>query len=147
MDTLSNFAEFEPGFPLSEAAFAVECYETVRHLGLIPFSPSAQFTRSLWLIFESRWGGRGTRAYFPFDSSLNLPDPDEIAVYCRVIASMMERPLPDEIALVVLRRPGPVEISEADQYIFRVLCQAVAGRRTAPWWFYVTGPDGVRRVR
>jgi hypothetical protein len=147
MDTLSNFAEFEPRFPLSEAAFAVECYEMVRHLGLIPFSSSAQFTRSLWLIFESRWGGRGTRAYLPFDSSLDLPDPDGIAVDCGVIASMMERPLPDEIAFVVLRRPGPAEISEADQYILRVLCHAAAGRQTAPWRFYVTGPDGVRRVR
>jgi hypothetical protein len=98
---------FEPGFPLSEAGFAVECY----------------------------------------DSSPDLSDPDGIAGDCNVIASMMERPLPDEIALVVLRRPGPVEIGEADERIFRVLCQAVTGRRTAPWWFYVTGPDGARRVR
>jgi hypothetical protein len=144
---MDTSVDFEPGFPLSEAGFAVECYETVRHLGLIPFRQDAQFTRSLWLIFESRWSGRGIRAYLPFDSSLDLSDPDGIAGECNVVASMMERPLPDEIALVVLRRPGPVEVSEADEYIFRMMCQAVAGRRTAPWWFYVTGPDGVRRVR
>jgi hypothetical protein len=55
----------EPRFPLSEAGFAVECYETVQHIGLIPFRSDDQFACSLWLIFESRWGGRGTRAYFP----------------------------------------------------------------------------------
>ncbi len=146
MDTLSNPTCTGSGFPLCDADFAVECYETVRHLGLIPFSPRVKFTRSLWLIFESRWGGRGTRAYLPFDASLDLPDPEEVAVDCGVIASMMERPLPDEAALVVLRRPGPAEISEADGFIFRVMSEAVAGRQTGPWSFHVTGPDGARKV-
>jgi hypothetical protein len=95
-----------------------------RDLGLIPFSP----------------------AFFPFDASPGLPDPGEIAAYCGVLASMMECSLPDEIALVVARRAGPAGISAADAHIFRVLCRAVAGRRTAPWSFSVTGPDGVRKV-
>ena len=42
--------------------------------------------------------------------------------------------------------PGPTEISEADAYIFRLVCQAVIGRETAPWTFHVVGPDGIQEV-
>jgi hypothetical protein len=48
--------------------------------------------------------------------------------------------------MIVLRRPGPAEISEADAYIFRLVRQAAIGRETAPWAFYVAGPDRVRKV-
>jgi hypothetical protein len=116
--------DIPPGLPLSAADLALAHFGVPRKLGTLPFGPDDKITRSLW-----------------------VPDPDGIAVDCGVIARMMERPLPDEIAFVVLRRPGPAEISEADQYILRVLCHAAAGRQTAPWRFYVTGPDGVRRVR
>jgi hypothetical protein len=87
MNTLGDFEEFEPGFPLSETGFAVECYETVWHLGLIPFYPSAEFTHSLWLIFESRWGGRGTRAYCretPWPTWPEWADISGAAGRCRV---------------------------------------------------------------
>lgn len=48
--------------------------------------------------------------------------------------------------MIVLRRPGPAEISEADAYIFRLVRQAAIGRETAPWTFHVVGPDGIREV-
>jgi hypothetical protein len=48
--------------------------------------------------------------------------------------------------MIVLRRPGPAKISEADGYIFRLMRQAVASRETAPWAFYLVGPDGMREV-
>ena len=143
MDTLSN----KPPPPLSEADFAVECYETARSIGLLPFSEGAQITRSLWLIYEHRWGGRWRRACIPLDASLDLPDSQKIATECDLIARLMERPQPDETALVILRRPGSLKVSEADAYIFRAMCRAVAARRTGPWSFYVTGPHGARKVR
>lgn len=34
--------------------------------------------------------------------------------------------------MIVLPRPGPVEISEADAYIFGLMRQACAGPETAP---------------
>lgn len=52
----------------------------------------------------------------------------------------------DEKAMIVLRRPGPAELSEADAYIFRLVQQAAIGRETAPWAFHVVGPDGIREV-
>src|SRR5260370_28154735 len=58
----------------------------------------------------------------------------------------MEHPMRDERALVVLRRPGSAEISDADKYVFRVMCEAAAGRKTAPCAFYVTGPERVQEV-
>jgi len=45
----------------------------------------------------------------------------------------------DEKAMIVLRRPGPAEISEADAYIFRLVRQAAIGRETAPWTVHVVG--------
>ena len=58
----------------------------------------------------------------------------------------MAHPTDDETALIVLRRPGPATISDADTYIFRVMREAAADRETTPWAFYVTGPDGVQQV-
>ncbi len=48
--------------------------------------------------------------------------------------------------MIVLRRPGLMEISEADAYIFRVVRQACAGQKTAPWAFHVVGLGGMREV-
>ena len=48
--------------------------------------------------------------------------------------------------MVVLRRPCSVKIGEVDRYIFRLVRQASIGRATAPWAFYLVGPDGVREV-
>ena len=52
----------------------------------------------------------------------------------------------DEKAMIVLRRPGSAEISEADAHIFAQVRQAVIGRETAPWTFHVAGPDGTQEV-
>ena len=38
------------------------------------------------------------------------------------------------------------KISQADGYIFRPVRQAAVGRETAPWAFYLVGPDGIREV-
>ena len=48
--------------------------------------------------------------------------------------------------MIVLRRPGSAKISQADGYIFRLVRQAAVGRETAPWAFYLVGPDGIREV-
>jgi hypothetical protein len=58
----------------------------------------------------------------------------------------MEHPRRQETALVVLQRPGSAKISDADKYIYRVMREAAAGLQTAPWAFYVTGPNGVQQV-
>ena len=68
--------------------------------------------------------------------------------FATLVGSLMSPPLchDDEKAMIVLRRPGPAEISEADAYIFRLVRQAAVGRETAPWAFHVVGPDGIREV-
>jgi hypothetical protein len=48
--------------------------------------------------------------------------------------------------MIVLRRPGSAKISEADRYIFRLVRQEAVDRETAPWAFYLVGPDGIRVV-
>jgi hypothetical protein len=58
----------------------------------------------------------------------------------------MDHPRDDETALVVLRRPESEKISDADKYIFRVMCEATVGLQTMPWAFYVNTPDGVKQV-
>ena len=70
----------------------------------------------------------------------------DIASWCDLLAHFMEHPRREETALVVLRRPGPAEISNADKYIYRVMREAAAGLQTAPWAFYETEPNGVQQV-
>ena len=67
---------------------------------------------------------------------------------CDLVGSLIWPPLchDGEKAMIVLRRPGPAEISEADTYIFGLVRQAAACRETAPWTFHVAGPDGTRDV-
>ena len=48
--------------------------------------------------------------------------------------------------MIVLRRPGSPEISEADAHIFGQVRQAAARRETTPWAFHVAGPAGTREV-
>ena len=48
--------------------------------------------------------------------------------------------------MIVLHRPGPMQISEADAYIFRLVRQACADRKTAPWAFHAVGPGGTQEV-
>jgi len=83
----------------------------------------------------------------PVDNSLDKPDPGHITHLSEIAGMTLEFPLSrgsGEEALVVLRRPAPAVISEADAYVFRLVCEAAAARETAPWRFYVTGPDGAR---
>jgi hypothetical protein len=109
--------------------------------------PDDLFTRSLWLVFIGAWGP-WTHAVLPVDDRLDLPDQELIADLCDLVGRLMS-PSPchaDETAMILLRRPGPMEISEADAYIFRLVRQACAGRETAPWSFHVVGPGGVLEV-
>jgi len=48
--------------------------------------------------------------------------------------------------MLVLRRPGAAEISGADAYIFGLVRQASAGRKTAPWTFHLVGPHGIWEI-
>jgi hypothetical protein len=83
----------------------------------------------------------------PVDDKLDRPEPEAFVGWCDLIAMLMGRgylPGDDERVLVVLRRPGTVSVSDADEHIFRVLRAAVARRDTAPWAFYVATPHGVR---
>lgn len=76
------------------------------------------------------------------------PDKENITGLCDLVGSLMRPPLchDDEKAMIVLRRPGSAEISEADAYIFRLVRQAAIGRETAPWAFHVVGPNGIREM-
>jgi hypothetical protein len=145
MDTLSNPVATEPEPPLTEAGQAALRDDMLSSLGTMPFLPGALISRSLWLIFICPWGFRNP-VVLPVDDRLDLPEPDDIASWCDLLAHFMEHPRREETALVVLQRPGPANISDADKYIYRVMREAAAGLQTAPWAFYVTGPDGVQQV-
>jgi hypothetical protein len=145
MDTLSNPMGTEPEPPLTEAGQAALRDYVLRRLGTMPFQPGALISRSLWLILICQWGVQ-TRATLPIDDELGRPEPDNIAGWCDLLARFIDHPMDDETALVALRRPGPAKISDADRYIFRVMCEAAAGRQTMPWAFYVTGLDGVQEL-
>jgi hypothetical protein len=84
----------------------------------------------------------------PVDNRLDMPDKENITGLCDLVGSLIRPPLchDDEKAMVVLRRSGSVEIGEVDRYIFRLVRQASIGRVTAPWAFYLVGPDGIREV-
>lgn len=146
MGTLSDSIDISGPIPLTGSELAAARQNVAGHLGTHPFLPGAPSSRSLWVVFIGEWG-IWTHAMLPIDDRLDLPDRahiarlSEIAGLCLAPAKCHD----NEEALVVLRRPGPAVISEADAYIFRLVCEAAAGRDTAPWTFYVTGPDGARQ--
>jgi hypothetical protein len=79
----------------------------------------------------------------------SLPfEPGALISRSLLVGSLMRPPVchDHEKAMIVLRRPGPAEISEADAYIYRLVRQAAIGRETAPWTFHVVGPDGIQEV-
>jgi hypothetical protein len=119
-------------------------HDVPRRLGKLPFTEAAA-SRSLWVVYVGA-GRVWTHAVLPVDDRPGMPDADRIRGLCEIVAMSISPPLcrDDEEALVVLRRPGPAPVSEADAYIFRLVCEAAADRKTAPWTFYVAGPDGVR---
>jgi hypothetical protein len=147
MDALSNVSGTSYEFPLSDADQAALRSAWLHDLGVIPFRPDDLISRSLWVVFVGAWGA-WTHAVLPVDARLDIPDEQNVAGLCDLVGSLIRPPLchSDEKAMIVLRRPGPAEISEADAYIFRLVRQALVGREAAPWAFYVVGPDGIRDV-
>lgn len=147
MDTLSDIPDTSYELPLSEADQAVLRPALLRDLGAMPFTPGAPISRSLWVIFVGEWGA-WTHAVLPVDDSLGMPDDENLTGLCDLIGSLLRPPRchDDEKAMIVLRRPGSPEISEADAHIFAQVRQAVARRETAPWAFHVAGPAGTHEV-
>lgn len=144
MGILSDSTGTRGRFPLTEADLAAARDDVPRRLGALPFPPGAG-SRSLWVVFlgeEGVW----THAVLPVDSRLDKPDHEHITRLAKIVAIGLTFPLSyaREEALVVLRRPAPAVISEADACIFRLICEAATARETAPWRFYVTGPEGER---
>lgn len=144
MGTLSESTGTRSGCLLTEEELAAARADVPRRLGTLPFLPGAA-SRSLWVVFLGQ-AGVWTHAVLPVDDRLDKPDPDHIARLCTMVGLGLTYPLSytNEEALVVLRRPASAAITEADAYIFRLVCEAAAARETAPWRFYVTGPDGAR---
>ncbi len=151
MDTLSNISDTSYQLPLSEADQTALRPALLHDLGAMPFESGALISRSLWVIFIGEWGV-WTHATLPVDDRLDMPDRKSITGLCDLVGSLMSPPLchDDEKAMIVLRRPGPAEISEADAYIFRQVRQAAARRETAPLGIprggtgRNTGGDGAR---
>lgn len=134
-------------FPLSEADQTAMRSALLHDLGALPFMPGTGFSRSLWIIFIGRWGA-WTRATLPVEDSLVMADKESIAGLCDLAGSLIGSPVchADEKAMIVLRRAGSAEISEADAGIFGLVRRACVGRKTAPWVFYVVGTGGIREV-
>ena len=87
-------------------------------------------------------------ATLPVDDRLDVPDQENIAGLCDLVARIIRPSLchNDEKAMIVLGRPGPVEVSEADLHIFRLVREAAVGRETMPRAFHVVGPAGISQV-
>lgn len=147
MDTCSDIPDTHYEIPMSKAEQTALRPALLRDLGAMPFGPDDLITRSLWVMFIGEWGV-WTRATFPVDNRLDMPDPENIDWMCDLIGSLIRPPRchDDEEAMIALRRPGPAEISEADAHIFRLVREAAAHRETAPWTFHVVGPDGIQEV-
>lgn len=144
MDTVIDPIAARGCVPLTEAEVAAERHELPSHLGTLPFVSGAA-SRSLWVVYVGkRW--IWTHAVLPVDDRLDMPDQARVKGLSEIVAMSIGPPLcrGDEEALVVLRRPGPAAVSQADAYVFRLVCEAAAGRQTAPWTFHVAGPDGAR---
>jgi hypothetical protein len=147
MDASSKSCDTSCGLPLSEADQAALRSATLHDLGAMPFRPGELISRSLWVIFIGAWGV-WTHAVLPIDASLGMPSEESAVGLCDLAAELCTPPCchDDEQAMVVLRRPGPTELSTADAYIFRLVRQALARREAMPCRCYVVGPDGVREV-
>ena len=133
MDTLSNISDTNYQLPLSEADQTALRPVLLHDLGAMPFESGALISRSLWVIFIGEWGV-WTHATLPVDDRLDMPDRKSITGLCNLVGSLMSPPLchDDEKAMIVLRRPGPAEISEADAYIFRARFVVSPGRIRCP---------------
>jgi hypothetical protein len=124
MDTLSNISDTSYEIPLREADQTALRPALLHDLGAMPFESGALISRSLWVIFIGEWGV-WTHAVLPVDDRLDMPDKESISGLCALVGSLMSLPVchDDEKAMIVLRRPGSVEISKADAYIFSLVNQ------------------------
>jgi hypothetical protein len=148
MDTLDGIPDSGGGFPFTSAKLAATRNDVPCELGLLPFEDGAHFTRSIWVVYISEWT-TWTHVIIPVDNRLDMPDPDMITSLCGLVANAITRwhsHIEDEEALVVLRRPGPRGVSDADWHIFRLVREAAAGRDTAPWSFHIATPGGAREL-
>jgi hypothetical protein len=147
MDTFSDMSAINYRFPLSEADQTALRSALLQDLAALPFSPGALVSRCLWIIFigpEGAW----THATLPVEDSLSMANKEGVAGLCDLVSTLIGPPVchSNEKAMIVLRRAGPTEISEADAYIFRLVRRACAGRKTAPWAFYLVGTGGIREL-
>lgn len=117
-------------------------------LGILPFQEGALFTRSIWVTYIGELGP-WTHAVMPVDNQIGMPDPQNIAGLAVLVANAVKPVwcrLPEDEALVVLRRPGPRAISDADWHIYRLIREAIAEREPVPWSFHVATPNGAREL-
>ncbi len=147
MDTFTNNSGTGYELPLSDADQTALRSALLHDLGAMPFRSGELISRSLWMVFIGAWGA-WTHAALPVDDRLDMPDEENVAGLCDLVSSLISTPRchGDERAMIVLRRPGPAEMSGADACIFRLVRQALVGQAAAPWEFYVVGPDGIRSV-
>jgi hypothetical protein len=133
---------------LTEAGQISLADEVLQRLAALPIPPGAPCTRSAWVIMISPRGVM-TRAVLPIDNRLNRPEPVAMAGLCDFIALLIAHVglvTDDESALVVLHRPGTARVSDADRYIFGLLCEAAARGDTIPWTFYVVTSPGIHKL-
>jgi hypothetical protein len=148
MDDFTEIPATPPPVPLTESGQISLADEVLQRLAGLPIPPGALYTRAAWLILISPWGVM-TRAILPIDNRRDRPESVAIAGLCDLIAMLIARNRvvsDDETALVVLRRPGTARVSDADRYIFRLLCEAAARRDTIRWTFYVVTPPGIQKL-
>ena len=148
MDDFTEIPVSPPPVPLTESGQASLADEVLRRLATLPIPPGALCTRSAWVIMISPYGVM-TRAVLPIDNRRNRPEPVATADLCDLIAMFIDRSglaTDDQMALIVLHRPGPARVSDADRYIFRLLCEAAARRDTIRWAFYVVTPPGIQKL-
>jgi hypothetical protein len=148
MDDFTEIPATPPPVPLTESGQASLADEVLHQLASLPLPPEAPYTRSAWLILISPWRVM-TRAVLPIDNRRDRPEAAAIAGLCDLIAMLIARSgvvRDDETALVVLRRPGTARVSDADRYIFRLLCEAADRRDTIRWAFYLVTPPGVQKL-
>lgn len=147
MEDHAKAEDIPPGLPLTAADLALARDDVPRDLGALPCGPDDTITRSLWVVFVGEWG-IWMRASLPLDNRLDMGDVDDIAGMCDLTAGLIEPPgcHDGEEALVILCRPAPPDPSPADERIFRLIREAAATRETAPWSFFITGPDGAREL-
>lgn len=146
MDDYSE-AGIPPGLPLTPADLALAHFDVPRDLGTLPFGPDDKITRSLWVIYVGEWR-TWTHAVLPLDNRLDMGDPGDIEGTCDLVAHLMSPRggYGDDEVLVILRRPAPPHPSEADWHICHLIREAAATCETAPWSFFITGPDGAREL-